>query len=399
MNLSRRVFIRTSAAFAGAMVWNRGARADAEDLARFVRKGMEDSQTVGADLCAVKGRRIVWNAAFGYADIESDLPRTTETIQNIASISKTITATAVMQLVEQKRVDLDEDIDRYLPFSIRNPRHPDAPITIRHLLTHTSSTRDGSAYGNSYACGDPTIALRDWIESCLTPTGVNYDPSRNFIPRAPGSTHVYSNTGYGVLGVLVETVTGQTFAEYSRKHVLDPAGIQAAGWYLNDIDIETHATPYVYLEAGDTVSRGLGRRPIPKEGHAPLCLYSFPNLPDGLLRTNAHSYGRFLGECIAALQEDSSALLRRSTVTQMLHPYATPRNRDSLEAMQGLAWYGSHDPEGRILWGHSGGDPGVSTLTLFDPKDGVGAAIFANGPGGGYFRPALYRALDLARQG
>ena len=84
---------------------------------------------------------------------------TANTLQNIGSISKTVTATAVMQLVQAGRLELDEDINEVLPFPIRNPRHAQIPVTTRLLLTHQSSIQDGAAYRASYACGDPTIPL------------------------------------------------------------------------------------------------------------------------------------------------------------------------------------------------------------------------------------------------
>jgi CubicO group peptidase (beta-lactamase class C family) len=101
--------------------------------------------------------------------MENKIPMTDKTIQNIGSISKTITATAVMQLWEKGKFKLDDDVNGYLPFKERNPYFPDDPITFRELLTHKSSIKDGPAYEDSYACGDPTISLKDWIEDFKLP--------------------------------------------------------------------------------------------------------------------------------------------------------------------------------------------------------------------------------------
>ena len=87
------------------------------------------------------------------------------TILNIGSISKTITATAIMQLWEQQLIQLNEDINTYLNLDIRNPNHPTVPVTIHQLLTHSSSIQDGPSYDQSYQCGDPKISLKRRVKA------------------------------------------------------------------------------------------------------------------------------------------------------------------------------------------------------------------------------------------
>lgn len=90
---------------------------------------------------------------------------------NIGSISKTITAVAIMQLWEKELIRLDSDINNYLDFEVSNPHHPDDSITVFQLLTHTSSIQDGESYSHSYDCGDSPISLEDWIYSNLNKEG------------------------------------------------------------------------------------------------------------------------------------------------------------------------------------------------------------------------------------
>ncbi len=124
-----------------------------------------------------------------------------------------------MQLWENGQLSLEEDINIYLPEPIRNPHFPDIPITIQQLLTHTSSINDGSAYGESYSCGDPKISLTDWITNYLRKEGTFYNEMENFLLKEPGEQHQYSNVGYGLLGYIVEEITDKPFNSYCQQHI------------------------------------------------------------------------------------------------------------------------------------------------------------------------------------
>ena len=128
-------------------------------------KYLTENQVPGIAACVVIGDSMVWSKGYGKANIEQDLDMNIDATMMIASISKTITATAVMQLFEKGLIKLDADINEYLSIKVRNPKFPDIPITIQQLLTHTSSIRDGTAYDESYACGDPEISMKDWVKS------------------------------------------------------------------------------------------------------------------------------------------------------------------------------------------------------------------------------------------
>lgn len=112
-----------------------------------------------------------------------------------------MTNAAVLQLFEHGKIELDDDVSQHLPF-------PDVPITVRQLLTHTAGIEDGDAYNASHACGDPAVSLADWIRAYLQPGGRFYSAEQNFLPTGPGEAHTYSNLGFGLLGYLVEVVSG-----------------------------------------------------------------------------------------------------------------------------------------------------------------------------------------------
>ena len=253
-------------------------------------------------------------------------------IMNIASISKTFTATAVMQLWEKELIQLDADIHLYLPFHVRNPRHPEIPITIKQLLTHTSSIVDGNYYDASYSDGDPHISLEDWVTGYLVPGGQFYNEKQNFSKTEPGSSHEYSNVGFGLLGYLVEQISGMPFNEYCRVHIQEPLGMKQSGWFIHEIDSSKHITPYEFTA----------------QENQPLELYSFPNYPDGLLRTSVRELSFFLLAIMNGGKCNQVRILEKSTLKEMLQALV------ETEDGQGLCW---HQIKFEDLWGHSGGDP------------------------------------------
>lgn len=125
---------------------------------------------------------VAWSNAYGYYDIENQKQATTEdTLYLQASVSKTVTATALMQLYDQGLFDLDDDVNEYLPFELRNPNHPDIPITIKMILSHRSSLADDNLHWIclSYLPGDPDVEgyPNPWLEDYLVPGGSAYSSS------------------------------------------------------------------------------------------------------------------------------------------------------------------------------------------------------------------------------
>jgi len=304
-----------------------------------------------------------------------------DTVTNVASISKTVTNAAVLQLVEQGRLGLDDDVSLHLPFPVRNPQFPEGPITVRQLLTHTSGIEDGDAYDASYACGDPAVPLADWIRGYLVPGGEFYSAAQNFLPTAPGEAYSYSNVGFGLLGYLVEVVSGMPFAEYIDKNLFESLGMTESGFYLTEFEPGRQAVPYARIEAGDTLDNALfGDRngeTITEAGFIPFCRYSFYNLPDGLVRTSVSQLARFLVAHMRGGEVDGQRILSESTVAEILSPQLDPGLTADEEFVQGLTWSQARSTAGE-LWGHNGADPGIRSHMQFNPESGRGVIVFAN---------------------
>jgi CubicO group peptidase (beta-lactamase class C family) len=363
------------------------------ELDAYIERVMREKKVPGLTAAIVKGSTVVWSHGYGWANVGKRVPMDPDrTVQNIASVSKTITATALMQLFERKQFALDDDVNRFLPFPVRSPHFPDVPITFRQLLTHRSGIADGPAYGAGYACGDPTMDLRSWLAAYLTPTGKFYDPKTNWHPWTPGDQgeltsplgRNYSNVGFGLIGFLVESISKVPFPQYCRQYIFAPLGMTHSAWKIADVDPTTHAFPYISPETAapkeiDQLQKGgfVGKpeRADPTSTtYLPYCLYSFPNYPDGTLRTSATQLAQFLLAYMNGGANAMGRILAPETVTSMLSPQV--RGGRS----QGLAWV-TDVRDGARYWGHDGGDPGVTTMMHFRPSDGVGVVVLATSLG------------------
>ena len=333
-----------------------------------IAKHVVENHIPGLAYGVVQGDQMIWSGGAGWANMEQKIPMGIDGIINIASISKTFTATAIMQLWEKGMLSLESDVNEYLPVPIRNPRLPEIPITIFQLLTHSSSIADGESYDASYAPGDPTVSLEEWIQNYLVPEGRYYDAKSNFHSWKPGNGNDYSNVGFGLLGYIVEQVANTPFNLYCKENILDPLGMENSGWFLSEIDTLKHITPY--------------------EDQQPLKLYSFPNYPDGLLRTSVRELSFFLRAIINGGEYNNVRILKESTLKMMF------KGQIKEDKSQGLCW---ENIGFKSLWGHSGGDPGVGTYMFFSPKTKTGVITFQNNHNGdlfGVFRKLYHTAEE-----
>ncbi|MEL6961929.1 MAG: serine hydrolase domain-containing protein [Pseudomonadota bacterium] len=316
----------------------------------------------GLSAVVVKNGKILCTATGGIANIEENRPVKPDTIFAWASVSKTVTAVAVMQLVDKGIIALDDDISEHLPFPVRNPTCPDEPITIAQLLTHTSSVREDEykgVYRDLYVEGDSPIALGAFVKDYLAPGGAYYDAENNFTDECPGETYAYSNIGVGLLGHLIEAVADQPFDRYSRERIFDPLGMTGTAWRLSALDLNNVAMPY----SGNHASG------FKAEGH-----FGFPTYPDGLLRSPPAELARFMIMFMQFGELDGKRILSREAIAAMRNvPY--PDVADG----QGLLWYYDNVGSRNGLLGHSGFDPGTTSIMYVIPEDDVGVLMVANG--------------------
>lgn len=351
--------------------------ASPSSLDRFILAQMQWSHTPGLSAVIVKGGAIAWQQGYGFRDAAATSPVTPDTLFELASIAKTVLSVAVMQLVEQGRLALDGDVSDVLPFQVRNPAFPRQPITLHMLLGHVSSIVDNWPVieAHSVENADAPISLRDWFTGYLTPGGAYYSKDANFARRAPGTAFEYSNQAVALSALAVERASGVPFDQYCREHIFRPLGMTETSYRLADLDRSHIAIPQAW-----------NGRAFAELGH-----HGFPDYPVGTLRTSAPQLARFLLMFMNGGEYQGVRLLAPATVEQMRTP-----QYPALEPAIGIIWSTVHHG-GEEFVGHEGGDPGVSTLMYFRPKDQVGVIVLTNGdPETSATRAVATRLFDAA---
>jgi len=308
---------------------------------------LNNGKIPGAVVVVVHDGQVVTNRGYGYADTGADgaEPKPVEaerTLFRWASISKIPTSIAVMQLVEQGKIDLDADISTYVDVKI--DRGFPGDITVRHLLTHTAG------FEETYA---------SWHEFDFDVYVTQKAPKQVF---APGTTPAYSNYGMSLAGYIVQQVSGERFPEYVRRHVLEPAGMETA----------TYEQPLPEALAS-RLAKGYDSngRALPFE--------FIGDAPAGRLTGSGADAGRFL---MAQLQR-SPEVLQPATWEQMWSSGLGPESLGNLSkaSFMGLGYY-DKSRNGRRIIGH-GGDltSGYHSDFQIYPDDGTGIFISLNGDG------------------
>ena len=321
--------------------------------------------------CIIKDDQIIWSKGYGYYDRSEQKPTTLDTIYIIASITKTITGTALMQLYEQGLFELDDDANKFLPFDLRNPNFPDDPITIQMLLSHTASLNDHDTlqyYWQNFS-GDPPFDFfpEPYLREYLVPGGRFYNPSIWNTTYRPGEYAMYANVGFDLISYLVELISGEPFLEYCDTHIFSPLDMKHTGFNLSHFDIEQVAIPYW---------RYLGRYYTINELGYPDQYWRPRFYPAGGLYTTVSDLSHFL---IAHMNDgyyNGTQFLKKETVDLMHTPQ--PGNPIAGILRYGLAWY--HESIFNIdASGHSGDLNGVDTWMLFNETEDIGVIYFANG--------------------
>ena len=173
------------------------------------------TKAVGGAVIVAMGQEIVYERYYGVQQKTTHVPVSADSYFRCASVTKLVTGIGLLQLMEQGVLDADEDIGAYLGYTVRNPRYPDVPITLRQLMSHTAGLSEDASYANK------NRTLREMIE-------VTQKARANFKDVRPGAVYEYSNFGAGVTGSIIEAVTGEDVSSYMRRVFFAPLGIDAA---------------------------------------------------------------------------------------------------------------------------------------------------------------------------
>ncbi len=370
--------VRASAAVRAAEDWQ-------ADFNAFVSDGMAKTHTPGLAVALVRKGRTILAQGYGYADIAAKRPVTVDTAFHIASVSKTVTGTAMMMLWQEEKFGLDDPVNAYLDFPVVHPTYPDRLITFRHLMTHTSGISD-SVYNNTEAFsvrGDPVLPLRDFLTGYLTPKGQWYSAEGAF-GAEPGTVWAYSNVAIALLGYITKRFNTD-LKTLTHDRLFAPLGMHTTSWTYAGLSPEQVATPY-------DVSSGTPQA-LPPTG--------YPDWPAGLLRTSAHDFARFLAIYTQQRTLDGRSFLTPSTLGTMLTPETVLPDLAHPDIKQALIWQ-VRTLDSHVIAAHSGGDPGALTVTAVDMAAQSAVLVFANASGNPDFRSfqkeATLRLLARGRQ-
>ena len=329
-------------------------------LDNFIQDEMNFERFPGASTIIVKDGKIVWVASYGFADVANAIAVQDHTVFLLASMSKVFTGTAAMQLHQSGEVDLDADIDNYLPFPIDIPNYTNDPITLRQLMTHSASIDDNYAVMDTYyGYPDPTITLEDCIERYFSTSGADYNASANFTNNAPGTNYKYSNMGTALNGFITEAASGMPFDDFCDINIFDPLCMENTAWHFSDFDPDDVARPYSY-QGGNYIAYQ----------H-----YGFADYPDGQLRSTVMDLGNFMIAYLNGGTLGDNSILSPDSINEMWSSQIP-----GLDPTQGLNWYQEFFGAA-TLWGHNGGEAGVSTDMYLDPINNIGICVLTNGEG------------------
>lgn len=329
----------------------------ADDVKTEITALMDEYHAIGVAVVVVKDNKIVYSYSFGYKNIEDSVPLRTTDLFRIASISKTFVGTAIMQLLEKKKLSLDDDVNRYLGFTIRNPKFPDIPITIKMLLCHRSSINDSQGYKT--------------FDKINPVTDSQY--SKCYSEYEPNSKYAYSNLNYNLLGAIIEKVTGERFDRYIYQNILSPLKLNGS-FNVLDLDSLQFVRPYFINKNGVPHYSRDAFNPYLSELQDYKLGYSTPILsPAGGMKLSAPDLAQYMmmhmnngkNRGIRVLSRKNELLMRTPPVKKQ--SYALSLYRD-----------GNIIP-GEVLVGHTGGAYGFKTAMFFHPEKHYGFVVFSNG--------------------
>lgn len=299
---------------------------------------------------------------FGYKNIKKQEKISSQTVFNTGSISKMITAIAVMQMVEAGKIDLDEDINTYLDFKVENPYYRNSKITMRMLLNHTSTIDNNWVYEMAWMIksGDPVITLREFVKGYLARGGKYYHKG-NFVNKKPGENYFrYSNPGIALAAYIVEKTANEEFSAYVTKNIFKPLEMDSASYYFKNMDTEMIARPYerflgIYLDKG---------------------LYSAPFYPAGFMKCTACDLGKLMEMVAGEGKYKDRVILGREYFADMIKADENVKPDDW--DRQGLVFQHKYVRDARLV-GHTGGFAGIAAIFYYSFDSERGIILLMNG--------------------
>ncbi|RNB69572.1 serine hydrolase domain-containing protein [Brevibacillus panacihumi] len=315
----------------------------------FFNRPVIKENMAGAAFAVVKGDKVLVNKGYGYADVKKKLPVDPDrTVFRVASISKIITATAVMQLAEQGKIDLNEDLSAYLG-DARIPNQTDAPLAMKHLLTNST----GFDYGDTPESTTTDLArdasLKQYVLDNL-PTVI----------RKPGEYYRYDNLGFTIQGYVIEEVTGKSFDAYVQDHIFKPLGMANSEFRLTPQMVKQLAVPYNLID-----------EVIPTYATVPT------ELPGGGMLSTSSDMAKFMIAHLNGGKLGNAAILKQETVADMHAPKLAIHTKLPNMAY-GFEYSNQQNYKGRYIIEKAGDLEGFHSGMWLIPDEKVGVFVTVN---------------------
>jgi CubicO group peptidase (beta-lactamase class C family) len=334
-----------------------------------IQRIVSDGDIPSLHVCVVANGEINWVRGFG----EQTSP---DTVFLIGSIQKVLVAVSILQLFEEGTINLDSDVNNYLPFSVQNPDFPNTSVTVRMLLSHQSGldatlppefcydweggyTPEYRIYIRGYYSSVIGISLGEFLSECLAPGGSHYSTS-NWLFE-PGERYSYSNCGYKILMYLLETVTTQSISEYMQENIFTPLRMNNTGFNATDFEGH-HAIPHTHM-VGD-----------PTNVELPVWNGQY------MMRSTVRDLGNLLIALMNGGEFDGHQLLEADTIEMMA--WKEPSLRSGINLLfKEKRWEGyglGLETASHGLLGHGGSTIGFTAECYFSPDKKVGFIRFSN---------------------
>lgn len=324
---------------------------------------MKELNAVGLSVAVLKDGEIIYTHSFGLKDIESNTLLTDQNIFRIASISKSFSATSILQLAEAKKLSLDDDFSNLVGFKIRNPKYPETIITLRMIMSHTSSINDSRGYFSLDSINPAKTA--NW-KKCYN----DYEP---------GKGYQYCNLNYNMVGTVIEKLSGERFDQYVKHHILDPLNLYG-GYCVDSLNNHLFATLYEYDDSTKKfIAAPNAYHPRRAEISNYVMGYSTPIFsPTGGMKISATdlakymtmhmNYGKYKG--IRIISKKSSKTMQTKIADEEGYGLAIMTLDDLIP--------------GKVMKGHTGSAYGLYSAMFFHPKEKFGIVVITNGCSPGY---------------
>lgn len=335
------------------------AQSDHGRIEKEIEVIMEQYEAIGISVVVIKDNKLIYEKAFGYNDLEENTPLKVNDIFRIASISKSFTVTALLKLIEDGKVSLQDNASDLIGFPVVNPLYPDEVITLEMILNHTSSLNDSQRY-----------ASLDVIHPDKNPT---YAKSYSDYP--PGATHRYSNMGFNLAGAILEKLHGKRFDLVIEDEILKLLGMEG-GFNVTTIDASKLASLYIYDPSTNTFNKS-------KTAYRPLDLTDYEIgytgarfSPTGGLKVSAPTLAKYMQMHMNFGVYDDARVLRETSSALMQMPYAKVNSFQDY----GLGFRLTREMvEGEALRGHTGIAQGMYSAMFFEPYKKFGFVVLSNG--------------------